>query len=460
MREVAISVLLLVSIMAPGQDTISSLNITGTNKTLFSGFIRSSFYLGFDGDDNSLTVSSAGSDAVFKVKTGSGNSFSALTDIRFRYGSEFGKQVNRINIREAYTTLISKKWDLSVGQKVIKWGRADFTNPTSKLCPQDLLSRSPDPEDMDLGNLLTEICWYPARWLNIKSVLVPFYRSSVLLIRPLPIPDFVTINEIENLLSDKKFSYGIKADFHIRGLDWGFSMFDGYDPMPGVGLKKFNLDITGPVPIPNIELEMKPYRTRVLGLDYEATAGMSGFRGEAALTIPYLKAAKHEYVPLPDIKWVTGIDWSSGKFNLTAEYSGQLNTDFTRVQTAPLLASESDMGAFAGLMTDQEFDPVEYVRAQVASFNRLYNYQIERVYHRVAFRAGADFMYGRLLPSVFTTLNLTSGDFYLAPEIKYKPNDGILITAGAGYYSGMKGSLFDLINDFLNSIYLAVRIEF
>ena len=80
----------------------------------------------------------------------------------FSYGVEFLEPVNRLDIREAYVKVNGKRWDLSAGQKIVKWGRADFTNPTSKLSPQNLISRSPDREDMDMGNLLSAFNWYPS----------------------------------------------------------------------------------------------------------------------------------------------------------------------------------------------------------------------------------------------------------------------------------------------------------
>jgi hypothetical protein len=38
----------------------------------------------------------------------------------------------------AIAKVFGKKWDLSAGQQIIKWGRADFTNPTSKFNPPEL----------------------------------------------------------------------------------------------------------------------------------------------------------------------------------------------------------------------------------------------------------------------------------------------------------------------------------
>ena len=91
-------------------------------------------------------------------------------------------------------------------------------------------------------------------------------------------------------------SYGLKADFHVRGIDWSFSWFDGYDPMPGIALASFNLDMTGPIPVPVTDLTTTPYKIHMLGLDFELAAGKCGIRGEASWSVPYLSHETYEYV--------------------------------------------------------------------------------------------------------------------------------------------------------------------
>ena len=72
----------------------------------------------------------------------------------------------------------------------------------------------------------------------------------------------------------------------------------------------------------------------------------------------------------------------------------------------------------------------------------------------------ADFIYGKLLPSVMTLYNFTSHDLLLIPEVKIKPADGLAITIGAEIYSGRKGSLYDIVDDFMNGAYVSLRVDF
>jgi len=112
------------------------------------------------------------------------------------------------------------------------------------------------------------------------------------------------------------------------------------------------------------------------------------------------------------------------------------------------------------LMSMPGFDLESFVRGQVGAFNRLYNYQIEKVYHATGFRTECDLLYGKLFPSLFSLYNFTSRDLLVIPEIRYKPSDGIAITFGAELFSGKDGSLYDIVDGFMNNIYISFRADF
>jgi hypothetical protein len=56
--------------------------------------------------------------------------------------------------------------------------------------------------------------------------------------------------------------------------------------------------------------------------------------------------------------------------------------------------------------------------------------------------------------------NFSYRDLMVMPEIKAKPRDGLTITAGAEIYSGRRNSLYALIDDFMNGVYVSIRIDF
>jgi len=459
---ISATVLLLTSFLMSGQE--SSFDITSgdfSSENTLGGFIRGGFYSWIDKSDDKPYISSAFSDVGFKLKPLISSNFRAFADIRFRYGSEFLNPVSKLDIREAWVGVNGKKWDLAIGQKIIKWGRCDFTNPTSKLSSLNTLLRSPDREDMDMANLLASVNYYPSGKMNFEAVLIPFYRSSVLIIDPIPLPQYVVINQLPSLITDREmFSYGLKSDFHFSFIDWSISWFDGYDPMPGVVLTEFNLDLSQPIPVPYTELSVKPYRNRVIGVDFETIIGTVGIRGETAWSAPELLQISNEYVPFPEVVWVAGADWSSGIFRFYAEYNGKYIIDFSPATVDPFIGTEPDYSEMAEMLATPGFDFEAYVKQQVGVFNRLYNNQLKNQYHSLGLRMEADIWYGKLLPSVFSMYNFTSRDILIIPELKIKPADALAVTIGAEIYSGPEGSLYDLIDDFMNGVYVSLRIDF
>ena len=431
-----------------------------TEKTTIYGFTRAGFYGNINNNDNPF-ISSAFTDFGLKVETGDGLNYKAFADLRFRYGTEFFDQVNRFEIREAYVKINGRRWDMTAGQKILKWGRADFTNPTSRLTPKNLVYRSPDPEDMDLGNLLLSGRFYPSSKITFEAVAIPLYRSSVMIVKPLSLPSYVKINQIDSLVTGPKmFSYGLKTDLHLEGIDMSLSWFDGYNPMPGTALTGFNLDLSGPLPVPYTELSMRPYKIRNIGLDFETNIGSFGLRGEAAYTLPYKSFKIYEDVPCREISWVTGFDWSSGNWRFTGEYSGKVIPGFVASSVSPFIGTDLDPAQLAILLGTPGFNLREYVRQEVSAFNRLYNYQLKRSYHSAAFRVEKDMLYGKLTASVFTLYNFTTRDLLVMPELRYKPSDGVTISAGADFYSGTKGSLYDIVDEFMNCIRIGIRVDF
>jgi hypothetical protein len=451
--------LLLILQITRAQDTVENSSII--NGKIVNGFVRAGAYEDLKKQVDKRYLSTAFSDIDLKADIDNNINFKTYAELLFRYGAEFNKPVRSFDLREGYVKLYGKKWDISAGQKIIRWGRADFTNLTSNLAPMNLLLRSPDRDELYLGNLLSEINFYPSHSVRIQVVAIPFYRTSILNIEPVPLPPNVTINLIDDLIAGGRYaSFGIKTDFHLQGADIGVSWFSGYDPMPGIALTNFLIDTGGVFQVAKTELSAKPYKTNVAGIDFEFTQDAFGFRGEFAWSKPVKNYNDYEYVPLPSIDLVAGSDWSSGNWRISGEYAFRWMYSFTRPSTQPIIGSEPDYAAIAALMQTPEFDLNEYIRQQVSAFNRLYNYQLKEYYHSLNGRIESDLLYGRLSPSVTIMYNLTSEDLLVIPEIKYKPGDNITVTVGAEYYNGPRGSLYHIIEGFMSAFYLTMRVNF
>jgi hypothetical protein len=44
--------------------------------------------------------------------------------------------------------------------------------------------------------------------------------------------------------------------------------------------------------------------------------------------------------------------------------------------------------------------------------------------------------------------------------LRYKPSDGVTISAGADFYSGRKGSLYAIVDEFMNCIRIGIKVDF
>jgi hypothetical protein len=218
--------------------------------------------------------------------------------------------------------------------------------------------------------------------------------------------------------------------------------------------------MSGAAPVPSILMSFRPYKIRMIGADMETTLGDVSIRGEASRTFPELSGSQFEYVPFPEMNWILGADYSSGNWRFLIEYNGKFVYDYIPSATLPVLGSAEDFNIPPSILADPLFNPYDYVKQQVGAFSRLYNYQLEKTYHSAGMRIESDFMYGRLTPALYSLYNFTSHDLLVIPEVRFKPYDRLTFTAGFEYYHGSKDSLFELIDDFMNNCYAAIRIDF
>jgi hypothetical protein len=428
--------------------------------TTVSGWARTGLYSEVYDFGGSSPFSSLYSDAGIKADVRNNLNFRSYIDLRYRYGSEFSTPVSGLQLREAWISVYSSKLEFIMGQRIVKWGRADFDNPTSSFNPRNFIVRSPEKEDIDLGNISASLIYKPASFVSLQAVVTPLYRSDVMITTPLKLPETVTIEELNGLISVGSVAgYGAKADLFLRAVDLSFSFFEGYDPRPGIRIKNLDIVMSEDGVQLFTTLAVTPYRITRYGADFETTAGRFGVRGEAALTIPELSFRVNEEVPMPELKWALGADVAVGSFMLGAEYMGKYITDYEPSPLQPVLPGEmppltpEQIGAIPGGLEG-------FARMQMAAFNRLYMYQLKEWYHTLGFRIEADLAAGRVAPSIYMVYSLTTSEMALVPSIKIRPADGLSIIAGADIYKGKEGSLYDIIDRSLSNLFLSLRIDF
>jgi len=433
------------------------LSLLSQEKTFTTGgFVRGGAY--FSTGDYRHDVNAAFGDAALTLTATDNLSFRGYTDLRVRFGQQFGENVNSITLREAWGMYYNSFFSVSAGQMIIKWGKTDIFTPLSKFSPVDYTLRSPDFEDADLGNLLGEITFTPAPFFRLSFVAAPFWNPSILIIKPVELPPNMQVSLPEGLrIGNGYYSYGVRGDFMLRGFDAGIQHYHGPDLMPGLIL--LNADYTNPAQ-PAIALNGIPYIINSTGVDFETAVSPFVLRGTAAIYSPVEDKEGNEEIPFRQIEWVAGLDWIPGAVRVTAEYSGKRVLDFYKAPYDPILGTEPDMQQMMELFSTPGFDPVEFTRLQIEAFNRLYNNQLHDYYHSAGVRLEAELFYGRLIPSLTTVCNFTSKDLLVHAAVKYKPSDGVTLSAGYDHYAGTKGGMYDIIENFMKAVYITIRVDF
>lgn len=420
------------------------------------GFVRGGVY--YSTGDYSSDINAAFGDAGLTLDASDNLSFRGFADLRMRSGQQFGENIGSFTVREAWAMYYNNIMSISFGRKIIKWGRTDMFTPLSRFTPLDFTYRSPDFEDKDIANLAGELTLTPAPFLRLTAVATPFWYPSVLMTSPLKLPQSIDLVVPDGFHKGNGYhSYGFRGDLLMRGIDVAVQWYHGPDLMPGLSLT--SADFSN-ILNPQIKITGVPYIINQAGLDFETVVSPLVLRGALAYTRPVTEKEGNEHIPFRQVEWVAGGDWMPGNLRFTFEYSGKKVLDFYPSPYDPLIGSEPDLAELAALFNTPGFDPVEFTRLQTEAFGRLYNNQMDEYYHMAGIRLEAELMYGRLMPSVTTMYNFTSGDLMMMPVIHFKPSDGLTLSAGLEHYYGKKGGLYDIIDDFMKAAFLSLKIEF
>lgn len=431
--------------------------MTAQEKTFTpGGFVRGGLYLSTG--DYEHDINAAFADATLTLTAADNMSYKGFADLRVRMGRQYGDIVSDYHVREAWGMYYNGFMSLSLGKKIVKWGRTDLFTPLSRFSPTDFIYRSPDFEDRDMGNLLGELTLNAGPWFRLSVVATPLWNPSLLMTTPLELPENITLEMPQGLdRADGLHSFGFRGDFMLGGFDAGIQFFHGPDLTPGLALT--GADYSDPMN-PAISIMGVPYIINHAGLDFETVIAPFVVRGTLAWSNPVEDKEGNEEVPFSQVEWVAGIDWTPGAVRITAEYSGKKVLDFYPSPYDPIIGTEPDLAALAELFNTPGFDPFEFTRMQTEAFGRLYNNQMHEYYHWAGLRFEAELLYGRFIPSVTAIYNFTSRDLLIMPVVEFRPADGLTLSAGLEHYSGPEGGLYDIIDDFMKAAFLSLKIEF
>jgi len=435
---------------SPGPDFLS-----------IGGFIRSAVYLAETTEKEELYAQSAFAQASLQLKAKAGSGFSAFSDLRFRYGSEWQESIAEIDLREAYVDLHSGPLGFRLGKQISPWGKGSVFNPVNKLTPMDPTARSPEADDMNLGIWALQGSLNLGAYLKLAATWNPLYQPGKLLIDPIPMPEYVHFLEPDYPgvhLDDG--NYGIRLDLRSPALDAALYWFDGYHNWPGIAFDSFIMDTVSMEPVA-LNLYEKAYRIMMAGLDFSLPLGSWILTAEGAW---FQAKEAHEgvgYLPFPEISYAAEIEKSFSWLTLIAGYYGKYIMDFVPAQGKPGLSAEQEQ--IIPLLEGGTLSPELLngaIGEQITAFNRLYNYQLEEFYHTGFLVLRGDFFHQVLEIEVPLIYNISTEEWNTQPAISWMPADGIRVKAGFSGFWGGKNSLYDLVGPILNAGFVAMTLTF
>lgn len=416
-----------------------------------SGYTRATGFMGII-DHVQPTLKSLFSETSLKLKAKTGKWGQAFTDVRFRIGNEFGSDFTSVDIREAYLDLYLGKLDFRVGKQISPWGRADGLNPTDNLTPSDYFVRSPDHDDMRIGNYRIRGQYNPFGWLKLEADIAPLYTPSVYRFDLVDMPSFVTIGKPVNPgFQVDKTSVAAKLDLVFPGIEGSVSWFKGYDPLPALkpGL------LPAP-PFTNFKLELLqiPFRQQTIGADFASVIFGTGIRGEIAYKIPEQGDTIDPLIPNPEVQWVISVDRELGPCRIIAGYMGKYIDNF--VPANPPQAFDP------ALISNPEVWPVlgSLLAGQIGYYNRILYDQTNKWSHSLLFRPSVSVLHENLEIEISTLYNFTTKEYLLYPKATYHLTDGLLATAGYQFYHGDDYTRFSWIKKAFNGPFFELRLTF
>jgi len=203
--------------------------------------------------------------------------------------------------------------------------------------------------------------------------------------------------------------------------------------MPGLGMK--SEDSTS-----SLSVFQTAFRVHQIGVDFSATPGSFGIRGEVAYRSPHDDHDTDVSIPNPDIQVVFGGDREWGDLSLILQYVGRIVIDYTDLS--------------------EPIDPREYPIFLIKDKNRMIASQQHEITHGISFRPSLSLFHENGNVEILGLYNITTDELYLKPKVIYDIEDNLTVTAGVEWYTGPESTLFGTIEDHMSGIFVELRTYF
>lgn len=412
------------------------------NGLFFEGFVRGVAWGGGERYD----FANLSGELALRTGISKGNTF-LKADVRFRDGLFMDKQKMVTELKEAYCGYRGQYFDIYAGKQIVVWGRTDGFNPTNNLNPSDYFLLTPDPDDQKIGNFMLRSRIRPFNWGELELIAIPLFIPSVYRYDLFDLGSNVSFDEA-TLPGLKIRSGAIAARFNLELSNIGFSLsyFDGYDPFYGFKLQSFAI-----APQPVIVYKPDFYRKKSYGMDFAYPLKSFIFRGEVALDVTKDYEEK-TYVPNPNISYVLGIERELWKTTAILQYIGKYTLDYAPAVKPSMPSSNNPAALYDYALTMAEYETEMY--------NRKIMNQQEKTSHALFLSLSRQFSNEMFKMNFSTYYNLTSEEYFLRPELKWKINDALTAVAGIYIMDGPENSIFRHAGKVLDGVYSSLTVNF
>ena len=327
-------------------------------------------------------------------------------------------------LRESYLSYRGNSFDVSIGRRIVVWGRADKINPTDTISSRDRTLLFPEDDDQRRGNFMMTGNYSVNESSNVSVYWLPEFRPNVI-----PITSGPGVNNQGKETSAQLLQFAAKYEYFGKGVDWSFSYFDGLDRNP-------NLAITAVGP-QGVSFIQRYYRVRAIGFDASTIIGRYGLRSEVAYVRTKDETGTNPEIYNPYLFAVIGGDRDVAQnFNVNVQYLFHYTFSYQSPNTIQ--------------------NPI--FRA-IGEANNLLSLQTHQVLHGLSVRLNHRWLNDSLETSLTSVVFFNDGDFLITPKITYKVTDNVRISVGGDYYSGSTNTVLGRLKD-NNTGYIALRFGY
>ena len=326
------------------------------------------------------------------------------------------------DLQEGYVGWRNDKIEISLGRRILAWGRADRINPTDVLTARDYTRLFAYDEDQRLGSVVGTAS-YTFGDMTATALWLPEFRPNIF---PVPQNKGFSVRQGTDRLSADQFA--VRLNRTGGNFDWALSYLAGVNRNPGARL--IGLSPAG------VLVDAVYNQVQIWGADFATNSGKYGLRGEMAYSQPH--ASKGDiFSPRPFVEAVLGVDR-----NVTSSVNVNLQYFVHHV------FSYRDP-AFGSSPT------IEYIAIKTAMLNN----QRVATQHGPALRIGYTTLNDALLIEATGLIFLSDQSFSLRPRVTYAISDRMKFVAGGDIFTGPRDSYFGQLRR--NTTFLSeIRYEF